>query len=175
MGFYECVHDCGDNCYCVSIGSSLDNFESTSWIFCEKHKDPKNRKTYYDLTNFTRKFSNKMTRQKIMADTVSIKSNARGIILVKLELKMNEGQFGRLELKESKKLYFSEFDDEPSWRITNNKIYIIDALSQFNEESVVDSPPCRDPNIIFNWSTNKVMTIDEYNEWYKKRESNNVD
>lgn len=168
MGFYECVYECGDGCYCVSIGSSLDNFESTSWIFCSKHKDPNSRKVYYDLTNFTRKFSNKITRTRVTAKVVDTKLNARNILLTKLELNLTPDEFNKLELKDSKKLYFSEFDDEPSWQIIEEKIYIIDGQNQFNTtESIesIDSPLCTDRNIIFNWQTNKVQTIDEYNTW----------
>lgn len=46
MGFYECIYECGDGNYCVSIGSSLDNFESTSWIYCDKHKNCENITIY---------------------------------------------------------------------------------------------------------------------------------
>ena len=52
MGFYECIHDCEDQNYCVSIVSSLDDFQSTSWIFCEKHKLPENRIQIYNLFDF---------------------------------------------------------------------------------------------------------------------------
>lgn len=175
MGFYESIHDCGDNCYCVSIGSSLDNFESTSWIFCEKHKDSNNRKIYYDLTNFTRKFSNKMTRKYITAKVVDLKFNTKKMSLVKLELNLSVDEFNKLELKDSKKLYFTEFDDEPSWQIIEGKIFVIDIKSQFNALDSIDSPPCKDPNIIFNWHTNKVMTIDEYNEWNKQKDLDKMD
>jgi hypothetical protein len=44
----------------------------------------------------------------------------------------------KLGLKESKKIIFSEFNDEPLWSIENDKIIII------------DSSYCIDPNIIFN-------------------------
>lgn len=174
MGFYECIHDCGDNCYCVSIGSSLDSFQSTSWIFCAKHKDPNNRKVYYDLTNFTRKFSNKMTRKYVTAKVVDSKINARKISLVKLELNLSIDEFNKLDLKDYKKLYFTEFDDEPSWQIIGEKIYVIDSKNQFNSSDSIDSPPCKDPNIIFNWSTNKVMTIDEYNEWDNQKDLDEI-
>lgn len=66
MGFYECIHDCGideegNNCYCVSIGSSLDNFQSTSWsILCKKHKDIRvGSKFQYSFRSFVDKFKKK--------------------------------------------------------------------------------------------------------------------
>lgn len=168
MGFYECIHDCGDNCYCVSIGSSLDNFESTSWIHCSKHKDPNNRSTYYDLTNFTRKFSDTMTKQKVTAKVIDKKLNAKNIMLIKLELNMTTNEFAKLKLKESKKLFFTEFDDDPSWQIIKEKVYIIEILDHLNVTSNVESPPNQNPNICFNWHTNTVMTKEEYKEWKSK-------
>lgn len=169
MGFYECVHDCGDNCYCVSIGSSLDNFESTSWIHCSKHKDINNQSLFYDLTNFTRKFSDKMTQIHVTAKKIDSKLNAKDIMLIKLELNMTTEEFAQLNLKDYRKLYFTEFDDEPSWQIIEEKIYIIERFDQLNVTSYVDSPQCHDPNILFNWHTNTVMTKEEYEKWESLR------
>ena len=65
-----------------------------------------------------------------------------------------------------KKIYFSEFDDEPSWNITSeSKIVIIDIIDTYRSTVRINSPKCENPNIIFNWSTNSVMTIDEFNKF----------
>jgi hypothetical protein len=87
MGFYECVHYCGDNNYCVSIGSSLDNFYSTNWVFCPKHRSEENRNLIYNLCNFLRRYSktfycNYTCRIKIL----ETKINSKGTTLIKAEL-----------------------------------------------------------------------------------------
>jgi hypothetical protein len=110
-----------------------------------------------------------MSRIKVRGKIIESKINTKNITLVKIEIDINDKQFDDLQLKDYKKVYFSEFEDEPSWQIINKKIYIIDALSQFSPSDTVDSPPCKDPNIIFNWQTNKVMTIEEYQQWTNMR------
>lgn len=172
MGFYESIHDCGDGCYCVAIGTSLDDFDSTHWIYCTKHKDPKHRNIYYNLTNFTKRFAEKSMFKMVTGTIIDSKKNARNVTLIKLELNITKEEFDLFNLKDSKKLYFSEFDDEPSWSFVNNKIYVIDAINNFNVSDTVNSPECKDENIIFNWQTYTAMTIDEYEEWKKTKNTN---
>lgn len=106
-----------------------------------------------------------MTQIRVTAKEIDCKLNAKNVMLIKLELNMTIEEFAQLNLKDFRKLYFTEFDDEPSWQIIEEKIYIIERLDQLNITSYVDSPQSHDPNILFNWNTNSVMTIEEYKEW----------
>lgn len=171
MGFYDTIYDCGDGNYCVEICSSLDNFSSSSWVFCNKHKDQKNRKIKYNLKNFLRKFSydkhNNYYNKFVTGIILDTKNNNKNIELIKLELNISLEEFNELNLNPSKQLYFSEFNDEPSFQVLNNKIYIIDARSQFNEENCVNSPICNNKNIIFDWQSYKIMILEEYKNKYQ--------
>lgn len=166
MGFYECIYDCGDKNYCVSIGSSLDNFKSTSWIYCEKHiKCDK----YYDIFNFLRRYATNVKHHSTRIKVIDTKMNSKGIKLSKIELiDVTEIKFKEFNLDDRKKILFSEFNDEPSWNtVEDGKIIIIDNIDSYDCNIPVDSPICIDQNIIFNWHTNSVVTIDEYNEYNK--------
>jgi hypothetical protein len=110
-----------------------------------------------------------MKKQKVTGRLIETKVNAKKITLVKVELHMTVEAFLLLELIESKKLFFSEFADEPSWQIVDGKIYIIESLKQLNTTTAIDSPLCKDRNICFNWSTYTVMTKDEYKTWESAR------
>lgn len=161
MGFYECVHDCGDNNYCVSVGSSLDNFESTSWIYCPKHKSRKNRNLRYNLCNFIRRHAKtigKCIYSKIKI--LQIKTNDKGVRLMKAELL--DFDISTLGLIDSEKIYFSEFNGESSWEIIDGKVYIITIYENINDN--VNSPMCSDRNITFDWGTNQVINIKNHSE-----------
>ena len=56
MGFYECIYDCGDNCYCVSIDTTIDIDSQPSYILCAKHKNNKSI-IKCDIYNFMRRYS----------------------------------------------------------------------------------------------------------------------
>lgn len=158
MGFYECVHDCGDNNYCVSIGSSLDNFSSTDWIFCPKHQSQENRNLTYNLCNFLRRYSKKFCRDHICKiKIVETKVNSKETTLIKAEL------FGvnvlDLKLENSRKIYFTEFNEEPAWNVIDGRTFII--VPYENIYSSVDSPMCKDQNIQFDWSKYQVYNVQE--------------
>jgi hypothetical protein len=168
MGFYECIHDCGEGNYCVSIACSLDGFESPpSWIFCNKHKGGVNRITDYNLLNFSRRYSNMLTHKSCRANILESKTSTKGVKLQKIEL-LNV-DLKDLGLIESKKMYFSEFDDAPSWYVEDDKVIIIDLLNEYNTYDHVDSPPYKGRDVIFDWSSNSVITFDEYKLKYPDR------
>jgi len=171
MGFYESIYDCGDGCYCVAISSSLDMFKSTDWKFCQKHKNPDCR-TYCKLSLFSKKYSKSYCSIISKAKIISTKENTKGFTLAKIELDITIDTFNKLNLMESKKIYFSEFNDEPSWQIINDKIYVIDILSQFELFTVINSPLCNDTNILYNWYTSSIMTRNEYDKWYETEKIN---
>lgn len=160
MGFYESIHDCGDDCYCVSIGSSLDDFKSESWIYCNKHTDKENRKKSYNTLNFKRRYSKSTDKASYDFEIVGTKTNAKGLKLAKIKIKSHipaENILKGMKLEESKKIYFSDFDDCPSWYIENNELFIIDILDENNVHYYVDSPYCEDPNVFYDWQKNKVV------------------
>ena len=157
MGFYECVHDCDDDNYCVSISSSLDSFESISWIYCEKHKLSPN---YYDIFNFLRRYSQNPTHLFTRINIIETKQNHNKRDISKIELMdVTKKMFDNFKLNEMKKIYFSEFDDCPSWEVVDNKIIIIDYIHNYESRKIIKSPINENPNVIFNWATYRVEKI----------------
>lgn len=162
MGFYETIYECGDNNYCVDIGSSLDNFQSHSWIFCDKHKH--NHKLYYNMYNFMRRYSKLPSIFSAEVKIIEIKSIGFANPtkkLIKLELVNTDiNDINKWNLYESKKVYFSEFNDDPAWFVVDNKIYIIDIYVESDMHESIDSKICTDRNVFFNWQKNKVERRD---------------
>lgn len=121
MGFYECIYDCGDGDYCVDCSSSLDDFGSPpSFIVkCKKHTLVKGVKFKYNLSDFIKNFT-------YMTDGEDeYKSHIYDVEFI--EMRYTEVKGGFLPIvqmfvsnlhtfKESKKLFFSVFDDAPSWK-----------------------------------------------------------
>ena len=154
MGFYECVYDCGDDNYCVSICSSLDNFESSSWVLCPLHK---NVAKHYNLFKFLKRYSANPHSIWTQIKILESRPNQRNQTITKFELvNFPKEKINELKLIESKKIYFSEFDDEPSWTIIDDKVTLIDIIEQYHKEIFIKSPVCDKPNVHFNWSTYKV-------------------
>lgn len=152
--------------YYVSIACSLDGFASPpSWIFCNKHKDCANRITDYNLLNFSRRYSNVPIHKSYRANI--LETSTKGIKLQKIEL-LNV-DLKDLGLIESKKMYFSEFNDAPSWYVEDDKVVIIDLLNEHNTYVYVDSPAYEGRDVLFDWSSNSVITIDEYKLKYPDR------
>jgi len=152
MGFYDCIYDCGDGHYCVSIVSSLDNFQSTSWIYCDKHK---HEDRVYDLFPFLRRYSKVAKHIWTRIQIVEQKFNAKGVRLSQVKL-LDIPDLDALQLKESKKIFFSEFEDEPAFKQENNQITIIDNMDGYNSHIPVNSPEYTGREVVFNWHTNKV-------------------
>jgi len=100
------------------------------------------------------------------------KKNAKGVDLTKIELL--DFDLKTLDLVESRKMYFSEFDDSPSWSISeeDGKTIIIDVLCHNDIYYSIESKQCTDRNILFDWHTNQAMTIDEYNLKYPDEKIN---
>lgn len=126
MGLYSCIHDCGvdkygSNCHCVSIISSLDFYQSSTWvILCSKHnnivigsKFQYVFNSFYD--NFRKKESNirneSLVRDVEVIDTRNFKTMRGTVKVVRFRTKLDCSS-----LDESKKINFSMFDDDvTSW------------------------------------------------------------
>ena len=68
-----------------------------------------------------------------------------------------------------KKVYFSEFEDYPSWCIENGKHIIIDYDGHFAAFGS-DSPLCEDSNIIYDSSIHKVGKRKDIEKAKKEKE-----
>lgn len=154
MGIYECILDCGDSNYCVSCSGSLDNFQSVELVLiCEKHK-LKTGQVWpeYSLENFISKYKkknytfpiNKHYHVKVLDFT-----KYKDFYLVKLEV----DNFEITGLDESKKIYFSNFLDEPAWSTSSNKTILIDVFRQTN---IPRTKTCNNKNVYYDWEENKV-------------------
>ena len=152
MGFYECIHDCGNDNYCVSIGSSLDNFESISWMFCDKHKLRKEMQCRYKLSQFLRRYS-KSTSYTLV--NVQIEDIFGKYVVMRI---FNGGTLLPL-LQPSNMIYFSQYNNEPSWKVDGNDLVIID---HFYESMFVGSPEYKGTDWIFSWRTHKILSRADY-------------
>lgn len=147
MGLYECIHDCGideegNNCYCVSIQSTLDpTSDETCWqIRCSKHRDIKiGSKFQYCFSKFYYQFKKRespiLEYDFILTENMSSKEihkeNERCYseeLLVRdvevVDMKDVEYRKGTIKvlrlrvnldcslLNDSKKINFSMFDDD---------------------------------------------------------------
>lgn len=159
MGFFETIHDCGDGNYCVSIVSSLDDFKSISWVHCQKHK---NNPKYYNIYNFLKRYSTNPFNFNTRINILDSKKNSRDKTLTKFELiDVSKEKLNEFKLLESKKIYFSEYDDLPSWNIIDGKVIFIDYIDDYKSQIPVDSPICKDRNVVFNWQKNMVEILTE--------------
>lgn len=158
MGIYECVHDCGDGDFCVSIGSSLDGFKDTQWICCNKHKKiAPGSKFKYNLTRFINQFSNENTYDNIydveVVDLKNMQIRDGTIQIVRFKLGTSF-QDVMSNLIESRKINFSIFDnDVTSWEQINDTEYII-TLQFFTND--IHRPIYNGNEYYFNWDTHQV-------------------
>uniref|UniRef100_A0A6C0BCW6 Uncharacterized protein n=1 Tax=viral metagenome TaxID=1070528 RepID=A0A6C0BCW6_9ZZZZ len=165
MGFYETIFNCEDGNYCVSIGSTYDDFHSKddlNWcILCDKHRDIKiGSKFKYNFGLFIEKFekrslssSNSLEDQDVIKDVevvdmkdFTIKNGIITIIRFKTDLDLSN-------LDESKKINFSMFGNE---EITSWDDDII--TTQFFK-SCIHRELYRGSDIFYNWKTNKIVWL----------------
>jgi len=104
MGFYEIIHECGDNNYCVSVGSTLDDFNSVEWKYCKKHKLPENRIQKYNISNFCKRYSRCSKYITCPFKIIKEQTNFRGLCFAKIQLFNID--LCDLNLQESKKIFF---------------------------------------------------------------------
>lgn len=169
MGFYECIYDCGDGYYCVDCASSLDNFQSppSFLIICPKHQLVKGQVwEKYFLARFIEKYSKRDSKidykpyyQVKVLDFVPYKN----FNLVKFEVE----DFDVSRLDESKRIYFSQFSDEPAWNRSGGKTICIDAFTQNNIKRSANT----DSSICYDWHKNQVrkITQEELEEWHNAK------
>jgi len=162
MGFYEYVYACG----CVNCTSSLDNFESPPYyiLTCDAHTLKNGNKFKYNLSKFIQKywkknhltntyvdFSHKFIYDVEVLDFVKHISNNFNIVKFKTNLDISC-------LDETKQIFFSEFDDQPSWIKTDNidNTTIITLIFESNAIERVIEPH----NLIYDWKKNCVREKD---------------
>jgi hypothetical protein len=154
MGIYENVYDCGDGDYCVTCAGTYNDGVS-DLIVCNKHKhilpNPQIGAEFdYGLKDFIKRYSsiseNPIKRVKVM----DVKTNSRGHILTKLLV-----YDFTPHLNDMKKIYFTEFNDEPAWQRDGDNTIIIDIISRSN--IYIERSPCRDESIYYEWHGNKIM------------------
>lgn len=194
MGFYECIHDCGDGEHCVSIGSSIDNFASTSWaILCNKHKSiDVGSKFKYIFKSFIEKFkkSNRnqfielvLDRSKSTDEILDMIKNerlqnsfAREVEIVDMkDFKIRKGTIKIVRFKvtdldfsildPSKKINFSMFDGDVSSWDENSKIVTL----QFDKNCIYRSP-YYGKELYYRWNCNKIGRIEDYKLHEKENE-----
>ncbi len=152
MGFYELIYDCGDSNYCVDCVTSLDfNAKPYFLKICSKHKLEIGKVFVdYSLNDFIKKYSTKNYCKSGTVKVLDIKKH-KNMSLVKLEVE----DFDISTLSPSKIVYFSEFNDEPSFSIINNKTIIIDIFSDYK----IKRKKNVDPNICYDWNKNDVYVL----------------
>lgn len=165
MGFYECIYDCGNGYYCVDCASSLDGFQSppSFLIVCPKHQLVRGQTwEKYLMKNFISKYIKRdnnivwKTHYKVkLLDFIPYKN----FHLVKLEVE----DFDISGLDETKRVYFSQFSDEPAWTSSNGKTICIDAFTQNNIVRTTNT----NPSVCYDWKKNQVrpITLKEKQEW----------
>ena len=165
MGFYECIYDCGDGNYCVGCASSLDNFQSppSFLIVCPKHQLVQGQIwEKYLLRNFIGKYIKrgnqvvwKLNYKVKVLDFIPYKN----FHLVKFEVE----DFDVSGLDESKRVYFSQFSDEPAWSSSNGKTICIDVFTQNNIVRTHNT----NQSVCYDWKTNQVrqISLEEKQEW----------
>lgn len=176
MGIYEFIHDCGDGEYCISCWCSLDHKSSLSWNYCNKHKIKKGGCYTYNTMLFCLRYSGHKLYKKYemeIIDEFESKNIYNKNSFTVMKLKGNSDSMNwetELQLKNSRKLFFSEYNDEPSWKIVGNDLIIIDIL---NTDSICHEPPVLEldtTKFVFDTRTRKVITCEEYDILEKQRD-----
>lgn len=149
MGFYEIIHDCGNGNYCVSIGAA--DFNNCHWIRCKFHKEirKKGSKFEYSLENFFRRYGFNRNRSYYNVEVVDSFSKYEVMRV-----------FGAASISENlnpkKKIYFSQYNDEPSWKVDGEDLIIIDHYYS----SMIKPPPIYEGNEYrFCWDTYKIVKV----------------
>lgn len=148
MGFYECILDCGDGCHCVSIESSLDNFVSTSYIFCDKHKPEKGKKLQYNLNQFL--YQNTKKNITLIKNVEILNKNYKFIKLKVFDFNIND-----YNLQEKNQIFITDFDCEPNFVQDGEHAIIIDKYYDGNIH--INSSSYTGSDLIFDWERNKVI------------------
>lgn len=115
MGIYESIYDCEDGNYCVDVGSTYG--PEINWLhICDKHSLKIGSKLKYNLSNFLIKHAkncNIITQKIYDVEVIDIKMNpVKGGELKIVRLRTT---FDCLLLKENTKIFYSIFNDAPSW------------------------------------------------------------
>lgn len=185
MGFYENIYDCGDGDYCVDCGSSLDGFAS-SWIMrtCKKHKLVKGVKLDLNITVFINTFRKihpelEAARARCAgdidyADLYNIGQTLVTIPVEFVEKRQTPVRGGSLEvvqllasgtdldvslLDDQKKLFFSAFDDAPSWEVLPDERVRLTLL--FDMSMVRFGPLYCGREVWWNWEKNALFKGNE--------------
>lgn len=159
MGIYETFLDCGDGCYCVSTWSTLciETISEVYYSFCEKHKLKIGMKCSYSLANFIRRYSSMKPYKSLHKIEVIDMFGSFTVMRVIDGAK----DLPNLKLVESKKIYFSDYNDEPSWKVVGDDLLIID---HFDTRLVtIDSPDYRGDDLV-SCGNGRVITRTKYNE-----------
>lgn len=153
MGFYDFICECG----CVSVTSSLDNFQSSDyWVICDEHKLEVGKEFLYDLTDFRRRHGCITNQNFKNVKILDIQYNkSRRLTYVKMKVQ----QFDTSNLKSSKKIYFSEFDDEPSFEQHSENAIIIDIFDSnfISGRKKMNPEKIQKEAIYFDWEEKKLI------------------
>jgi hypothetical protein len=158
MGIYECIWNCGNGNYCVSCCTTLDNDNTPWWLkICKAHELVVGNTYTYSLCKFIKRYSAGLSTfmdDCVKATLLETKKNSKGLTLVKLNVTM----FDLKQLSSSKIMYFSEFDDAPSWKILpDGTVELIDVFVQENFVRVM----CHNENIYWNYEKRDICNISD--------------
>lgn len=79
---------------------------------------------------------------------------------------MGVSDISQFDLLESKKVFFSEFDEEPAWQVIDSKIIII-TIDNNNLNFCEENDINYDQNIYFDWNSQRVINIVLQENFYK--------
>lgn len=191
MGLYECIHNCGldeegNTCFCVSMGSSLDSFQSTSWqILCNKHNNIRiGSKFRYNLRDFINKFGPTKQQRKVknldyfedvidwdlpyiydveVVDIKDVKIKNGTVEVIRMKVPLDCSTF-----IESRKINFSMFDgDVTSWEKCSSDDSSVIITLQFHTGSIYR--PCyKGTEYFYSWNSNKVIKTSNNQEINEK-------
>lgn len=154
MGIYEIVYDCEDGDFCI-----MGDF----CIPCKKHKHAVGMKCKYNLDNFFKKY---LKSGQILDKTYFDIEIIDSFYLNKITLTQSI-TFDVIKIKnaplfnfdESKCIYFSDYNNEPSFKYENGNLIIIDQISY----NYINYPePYRGKKYKFDWETCKMIESEEY-------------
>jgi hypothetical protein len=157
MGFYESIIDCGDECYCVTIGSSIDEFKTTSYIFCDKHKPEVGKKLQYNFHNFLLK----NTKQKINCikdvEIIDMKKESNYTFI---KLRVFDFNIKEMNLLEKNQLFIGSFNCEPNYMQENEDSNTAIIIDKYLDDNIhIGDNYCINDNVYFDWS----RTLKMYN------------
>lgn len=140
MGFYDLIYKCG----CVGMSSSLDDFKGMDFpCVCDEHKLEVGKELNYNLHRFKRIHgANNLlgNSQKVKILDIKTSLSRNWIKLVKMEV----FDFDTSILKKSKNIYYSEYDEEPSFVQNGANAIIIEIFEQefIQGRKEMHIPPC---------------------------------